>query len=100
MRTYDDTFSGTKIYPGKVRLLQHQPTSTPPSDDHINSPTLPHLAFRTSEISRVLMYMTGQTLRPRRLQGVPFPEWQDRVSVPAAQEPEKNSLDGVVSEDA
>ena len=24
MRTYDDTFSGTKIYPGKVRFNPHQ----------------------------------------------------------------------------
>jgi len=26
MRTYDDTFSGQKIYPGKVRLHHHQHT--------------------------------------------------------------------------
>lgn len=34
MRTYDDTFSGNKIYPGKVSKYPPLPTNTPHIPPH------------------------------------------------------------------
>ena len=37
MRTYDDTFSGQKIYPGKVRLASVPVTPVPRLRSHLDT---------------------------------------------------------------
>ena len=44
--------------------------------------------------------LPGETLRSRRQQDLPLPEWQDRIIISATQKPSKNSLDDVVPKSA
>lgn len=95
MRTYDDTFSGTKIYPGKV-----SPRSL----------IWCYSGFRChhSRLSRLflghkLIYgngILGKALCARRQQDLPISEWQDRVFVSTAQKPSQNSMDDALSKNA
>jgi len=71
MRVYEDTFSGAKIYPGKVGTFEEA------KDDK----------------DQELTQSTGQALRPGRFQDLPFPERQIRVSFPPAQEPSQDRMD-------
>ena len=108
MRTYDDTFSGQKLYPGKVR--QPQPTarelSTQPAITSIPgwmtveatiSPADIELSMRSAKIS---CNEIGQTLRPRRQQDLPLPKRQNRIAFPPTQEPPSDRMDGALSKTA
>lgn len=71
MRTYDDTFSGQKIYPGKVCLCPIPPTipselrgiNNPPSSSSESSHLLGWQAEREQPLTRE--GNVGQTLHPR-----------------------------------
>ena len=67
MRTYDDTFSGQKIYPGKVCLC---PIPSPPLSFGLRRlDTSVHIYMREKiEREQQLTYIfnLGQTLHPRR----------------------------------
>jgi len=113
MRTYDDTFSGEKIYPGKVRPSPRNRRSKPPvalpittaqpvplplsqtrkagSDRHYKK-LLQHDGSRVMA-TNITSATAGQTLHPRRQQDLPLPERQDRIPLPPAQEPAPYRLD-------
>jgi large subunit ribosomal protein L24e len=57
MRTYDDTFSATKIYPGKVRLIPFQPFLKSPRTNHLS----PQGKLYVRGDSKVFRFQNGKT---------------------------------------
>lgn len=76
MRVYEDTFSGDKIYPGKVRVF-HLPAASCgcPLNSEFDS---------SSELTMAFALFAGEALRSWGQQDLPFPTWQDRIPLFAA----------------
>lgn len=112
MRTFEDTFSGEKIYPGKVCLpLTHIAPSNPPPHcvKSRKSPSIctgltsymhADLAGKNVAQCADVYDLIGKTLRPRRQQDLPIPKRQDRIPLPPTQEPSSHRMDYVVSKTA
>lgn len=76
MRVYDDTFSGDKIYPGKVRVFYLPAASCGcPVNSEFDS---------SRELTMVFALFAGEALRSWGQQDLPFPTWQDRIPLFAA----------------
>lgn len=143
MRTYDDTFSGQRIYPGKVCLpltllaghldweekemrlgrCEEEDMSDVQHRDPRNALVMDaspgsacrrkilekwraHCSRTHDALERLchkrgrLTTSTGQAVRSRRQQSLPFPERQERVPLPPTQEPSPHRLDRPLQEAA
>ena len=105
MRTYDDTFSGEKIYPGKVRHQHSVESELQQKPAAIGNPGLRNRGHLRPQACTMEIWKTnadrailiaGQTLRSRRQQDLPLPKRQNRVPLPPAQEPPPDRMDNAL----
>ena len=97
MRTYDDTFGGTRIYPGKVSV----PLRCLRFCALVGGWRHMHIWIITGSASaNAYNYLTGETLRSRRQQSVPFPKRQIRIPLPPEKEPSTDRMDDLIPKTA
>ena len=102
MRTFEDSFSGTKIYPGKVRnrhgkvseRLQTLSWRIP----SLEIPSTPLAKLEGPRADTTWCKLLGEALHPWGQQDLPFPERQKRIALPTTEEPTADRMDRSVQE--